>query len=145
MPVIFLSGPNAIGKTWAAKRYAELTCDWQVMEAHMRRRCASRNKRFRDDVYTERVLKYESSKRYHNFVAQYLKDPKQYQFLTVNDQERDWPVVDEAFAKVYRMLHNALRQQGGSLDHPTKGNLWLRQEHADARRDDRAGRLGPCV
>lgn len=78
-------------------------CESAVLERVMRQRCAAKNKKYREEYWTQVKLSYESSRRYTNFVsAKHLAHEE----FWVNDQERDWPAVDRHFAKLYRQLHN---------------------------------------
>lgn len=82
-----------------------VVCSWQTMERVLRARCAANGKRFRDDYWNVTKFTYESRLRYENAAAKFLR-PEQCRFFTVEDQARDWVVVDEYFGRLYRKLHN---------------------------------------
>lgn len=84
-----------------------LSCDWKTHEKHIRARCDAKGKRFRDDFWTEKVLRGESSRRYINFGAKYV-DEGHLVHKVIEDQARDWPVVDEAFYRLFRKVHNEM-------------------------------------
>lgn len=89
-----------------------VTCDWQLYEKHMRARCAAKGKRFRDDYWDERKLRYESGRRYSTFSVKYLAgyDVRQFE---VRDQAADWVKIDEYFGMLFRRLHNELNRRRG--------------------------------
>lgn len=175
MAIIQLIGPNAIGKTTAARRYADryktqltvMHCDNQLIvnngvktrdhrlkatmaekqqaledwrshpgvclfesarndmlrlalsrepiifvvctakmhERNMRARCEAKGKKYRADYWVHSRLEYECCGRYVNFAQKNLAK-SQYTIFELNDQERDWPAVDEYFYTLFRKLHN---------------------------------------
>lgn len=86
-----------------------VTCSWQVMNRVLRARCERNNKKFNEKYWDERLLEYESNRRFINFAQKNLA-PTQFKHFVINDQARDWPAVDEYFGRVYRQLNNALRR-----------------------------------
>jgi hypothetical protein len=90
-----------------------VTCSGPTMGRVLRERCVRNNKKFAEAYWDDRKLSYEGETRYRNAAAKYLQ-PHQYRFFTVEDQEQDWPAVDDYFHTLYRRLHNELvaRRQG---------------------------------
>lgn len=85
-----------------------LTCPWELHQKHMMARCAAKNKKFRAEYWTQAKLDYECSRRYTNFVAQYVH-PSKYKHLAIADQARDWPKVDAFIYQLFRRFHNQLQ------------------------------------
>jgi len=87
-----------------------VTCTPELYERHMRDRCLRLGKRYREDYWTQVKLTYECHRRYVNFVGRVL-DPSQVRYFVIADQARDWPAVDEAFARLFRQVHNEMVQE----------------------------------
>lgn len=79
-----------------------VSCRPDVLRANMIERCEKRGKRFKEQSWSDRVLDYESLRRYSNFL-----DRTGYQgtVLTINDRS-DWHAADEYFYGIYRQLWN---------------------------------------
>lgn len=84
-----------------------VTCSAESHRQHLIQRCTAKEKKFRDDYWTLGKCAYESQRRYVNSAKENFDSNRTHMF-TVNDQERDWPVVDEYFGQLFRRLHNQI-------------------------------------
>ena len=87
-----------------------LQCSPIVMLNNLRSRCEKQRKKFNSDYWDIQRLTYEAQGRAVNYVQKNLH-PSQYRIFTVNDYERDWPVVDEYFGSLYRRFNNELNRK----------------------------------
>jgi hypothetical protein len=90
-----------------------VVCPGEVLGKHLRARCEKKGKKFREDYWDEWKLSYESSRRYINFASKNLR-PEQYKVFQIEDQARDWLVVDAYFGSIYRKMNNELNRRKSS-------------------------------
>ncbi len=80
-----------------------VTCNWELHEMNMRERCAAKNKKFREDYWTEGKLVYESCGRYLNSAE---KNMPHHDLFPIWNKQTDWQSVDARFGELFRRYHN---------------------------------------